>query len=273
MIELSDKEFGEMHRYIRSRYGLNLEKKKYLIESKLWLELAYSKSDTYAEYWKKLLSDQTGVMERRMMDQLTTNYTFFCREEKHFEFLRRRVIPDLPPNRTAPLHIWCAGCSTGQECYTLAMELSDCRDTGALRVPFSIFGSDLSATAVNAAQRGLYGSADYARLPAAWQSRYCESFQDGQFRVKASLQTCVGFQRQNLMDLPFMAPAYDLIFCRNVLIYFQDQDRAALIKKLTDALLPGGYLMIGHTESLLAIPNHLRYVQPSVYRKPEGRTR
>lgn len=269
MIELSDREFREMHCYIRARYGLNLEKKKYLIESKLWLELAYSKSDTFAEYWQKLLSDQTGVMERRMMDQLTTNYTFFCREEKHFEFLRQRVVPALPQNRTAPLRIWCAGCSTGQECYTLAMELSDCRSLGALRVPFSIFGSDLSAAAVTAAQRGFYGSADYARLPAAWQARYCENFQDGQFRVKESLRSDVSFQRQNLMNLPCMTPAYDLVFCRNVLIYFQDRERTALVRKLTEALLPGGYLMIGHTESLLAIPNSLQYVQPAVYRKPE----
>jgi len=272
MIELGEREFEEMHRYIRARYGLNLEKKKYLIEGKLWLELAYSKSDTYAEYWQKLLSDQTGVMERRMMDQLTTNYTFFCREEQHFAFLRQHVIPALPPNRTAPLHIWSAGCSTGQECYTLAMELSDCRSAGALHVPFSIFGSDLSAAAVAAAQRGYYASADYARLPAAWQSRYCESFQDGQFRVKEVLQSCVSFQRQNLMDLPWMAPSYDLIFCRNVLIYFQDTERASLVKKLTEALLPGGYLMIGHTESLLAIPNRLQYIQPAVYRKPEAKT-
>ena len=271
MIELGDKEFGEMHRYIRSRYGLNLEKKKYLIESKLWIELAYSKSDSYAEYWKKVQNDLTGIMERRMMDLLTTNYTFFCREAQHFAFLRQRVISALPPDRTAPLHIWSAGCSTGQECYTLAMELSDCRSMGALHVPFSILGTDLSATAVSAAQKGLYGSADYARLPAAWQSRYCEDFQDGQFRVKESLRSCVSFQRQNLMDLPFIMPTYDFIFCRNVLIYFQDAERTVLVKKLTEALLPGGYLMIGHTESLLAIPNRLQYIQPAVYRKPEAR--
>lgn len=272
MIALSEKEFQEMHRYIRAQYGLNLEKKKYLIESKLWLELAYAKSDTFTEYWKKLREDPTGVMERRMMDQLTTNYTFFCREEAHFVFLRQRVIPALPPKRTAPLRIWSAGCSSGQECYTLAMALSDCRGTGALRVPFSILGTDLSGAAITAAQRGSYGSADYARLPPAWQSRYCEAFQDGQFRVKKSLQSCVSFQRQNLMDLPYMTPAYDLIFCRNVLIYFQDRDRAQLVKRLTEALLPGGYLMIGHTESLLAIPNRLQYIQPAVYRKPEVKT-
>lgn len=268
MIELGDREFTQMYRYIRSRYGLNLEKKKYLLESKLWIELAYSKSDTFAEYWEKVLSDPSGVMERRMMDQLTTNYTFFCREEKHFDFLRRRFIPAQPPGRTAPLRIWSAGCSFGQECYTIAMELSDCRSTGLLRVPFSILGTDLSATAVAAAQRGLYGSADYARLPASWQAQYCEEYREGQFRVKESVRSCVSVRRQNLMDLPPMAPAYDLIFCRNVLIYFQDSERASLIKRFTEALLPGGYLMIGHTESLLTIPNCLKYIQPAVYQKP-----
>ena len=121
MIELSEREFSEIHNYIRIHYGVDLGKKKYLIESKLWIELAYSKSDTYAEYWRKLKADKSGVMEQRMMDLLTTNYTFFCREEKHLEFICRDIIPKLPANRTAPLKIWSAGCSTGQECYTIAM--------------------------------------------------------------------------------------------------------------------------------------------------------
>jgi len=209
-------------------------------------------------------------MERRMMDQLTTNYTFFCREEQHFDFLRKRVIPALPPNRVRPFRIWSAGCATGQECYTLAMELSDCQTTGTLQIPFSILGTDLSETAVSAAQRGVYGSADYARLPHSWQMRYCGDFQNGEFHVKESLREAVSFQRQNLMALPHQSSVYDLIFCRNVLIYFQDADRIKLIAKLTDALTPGGYLMIGHTETLLSISNSLQYIEPAIYRKPEA---
>ena len=270
MIELSDTEFQEVYQYIRGRYGLNLERKKYLLDSKLWIEVARCRCDTFAEYWRMLRSDDSGAMERRMMNLLTTNYTFFCRETHHFDFLRRQVIPVLPPGRTQPLRIWSAGCATGQECYTLAMELSDCRMSGALRIPYSILGTDLSETAVTAARKGIYGSADYARLPQAWQTRYCENFQDGQFFVKDSLRSGVNFQRQNLMDLPPLVPTYDLVFCRNVLIYFQDKERAALVQKLTEALQPGGYLMIGHTESLLAVPNRLQYVEPAIYRKPEA---
>lgn len=272
MIELSGTEFDEMFRYIRTRYGINLERKKYLIESRLWIELARSKSDTYAEYWQKLQEDNTGAMERRMMNLLTTNYTFFCREKQHFDFMRWQVIPALPRGRTNPLRIWSAGCATGQECYTLAMELTDCRTSGILHIPFSILGTDLSETAVAKAKRGTYGSADYARLPDAWQSLYCGGFQNGQFKVTESIRSCVHFQRQNLMSAPPAPLDYDMIFCRNVLIYFRDRERAELIKKLADALRPGGYLMVGHTESLLSIPNGLQYVQPAVYRKPEERT-
>jgi chemotaxis protein methyltransferase CheR len=268
MIELSDREFREICGYIRTRYGLDLERKKYLIESKLWIELARSKSDTYTEYWKKLLDDRTGTMERRMMDQLTTNYTFFCREPEHFDFLCRRILPGLPSRRIRPLRIWSAGCATGQECYTLAMMLLDCRRAGTLRVPFSILGTDLSETAVEKARKGCYGSADYARLPQAWQLQYCEAFEDGQFRVKEMLHSCIRFQRQNLLTMPAAAPYYDIIFCRNVLIYFRDREREKLVRKLTDSLTAGGYLMIGHTESLIAIPNRLKYIQPAVYRKP-----
>lgn len=268
MVELSNAEFKEMYDYIRTRYGLNLEKKRYLIESKLWIELARTKSDTYEEYWRKLRNDGTGAMERRMMNLLTTNYTFFCREEQHFEFIRRNVIPAFPAGRKRPLRIWSAGCATGQECYTLAMELADCSRLGILKVPFAILGTDISETAVATAQKGMYGSADYARLPAAWQSIYCESFQDGEFRVKESIRAYTDFMRQNLADLPPMRPTYDIIFCRNVLIYFREKESVILIDKLTDALLPGGYLMIGHTESLLAIETELKYIEPAIYRKP-----
>ncbi|HUM82744.1 MAG TPA: protein-glutamate O-methyltransferase CheR [Lachnospiraceae bacterium] len=272
MIELNDAEFSKMYPYIRSHYGINLEKKKYLIESKLWIELARSKSGSYAEYWKKLQNDETGAMERRMMDLLTTNYTFFCREEQHFDFIRRIIVPALPSNRIRPLRIFSAGCATGQECYTLAMELLDLRRAGKLQIPFYILGTDLSETAIAAAQRGFYNSADYARLPQAWQSAYCEEFHDGQFKVRELLHSFVSFKRQNLLEMPPIAPTYDIIFCRNVLIYFEDGERENLIKKLSGALQKGGYLMIGHTESLITIPNHLKYIQPAVYQKPEVRT-
>lgn len=272
MVELGDTEFREMYHYIRKRYGLNLERKKYLIESKLWIEIARSKSDSYAEYWKKLKNDDTGLMERRMMNLLTTNYSFFCREEEHFDFLCRTILPSFSAERKNTLKIWSAGCADGQECYTLAMKLLDCRKAGILRVPFEILGTDLSETAVAKAKKGLYGSAEYARLPQAWQMMYCENFQDGEFQVKDQLRSYITFQRQNLIGLPVMPPTYDVIFCRNVLIYFQDRERTMLIGRLTDALLEGGYLMIGHTESLLAIPNRLKYIQPAVYMKPEAKS-
>jgi len=271
MIELSHEEFTEIHNYIRNRYGIDLEKKKYLIEGRLWIELARSKSDTYTEYWNKLKADASGEMERRMMNLLTTNYTYFCREKQHFDFLGQKVLPAIPAGRLRPLRIWSAGCSAGQECYTLAMKLMDCRLAGLLHIPFSILGTDLSETAVSAAQKGLYGSADYARLPQSWQSLYCETFQDGLFRINDVIRPTVSFKRQNLMALPVMTPVYDVIFCRNVLIYFRDAERIRLIDSLTDALLPGGYLMIGHTESLLSVPNRLKYIQPAIYWKPEGK--
>jgi len=271
MNTLSDKEFREIEHYIRERYGLNLEKKKYLIESKLGLEVERSGSDSFAEYWEKVRNDASGILERRMMNLLTTNYTYFCREEQHFKFLRERALLTLPADRSRTLRVWSAGCSTGQECYTIAMALSDCQASGVLRGPFSILGSDLSETAIEAARLGQYGGADYARLPLSWQTLYCEILTEGRFQVKESLKEHVSFERQNLMSDFFMTPTYDIIFCRNVLIYFHAKERAELVKRLTAALLPGGYLLIGHTESLLSIPNSLRYIQPAVYRKPEAK--
>ncbi|MDD3164327.1 MAG: protein-glutamate O-methyltransferase CheR [Oscillospiraceae bacterium] len=270
MIHLTDAEFQIIYPHIRERYGLNLEKKKYLIESKLWIELARYRVGSYTEYWQMLRADATGTMERRMLDLLTTHYTYFCRESQHFDFLKDRILPQLGRARTAPLHIWCAGCATGQECYTLAMLLLDCQTAGTLRVPFHIFGADLSDTAIAAARKGAYGSADYARLPRAWQCHYATPFQNGEFQVLPQIKALVTFRQQNLLDRPALPERFDVIFCRNVLIYFSEKERAQLLGRLTQVLRPGGYLLIGHTESLIGIQTALTYVQPAVYRKPGG---
>lgn len=271
MIELTDAEFHTIYEYVRRQYGLNLEKKKYLIESRLWIELAHCKVETYSEYWRMVRADASGVLERRMMDQLTTNYTFFCREEQHFAFLQDVVLPEHRAQAAGrPLSFWCAGCSTGQECYTLAMHLLDCRQRGLLNDPFSILGSDLSSQAVATARKGEYPSSEYARLSPEWQQSYCTPFSAGSFKVRPEVASYVSFEQCNLLEPRTQCQRFDVVLCRNVLIYFRDDARRRLIRCLEESVAPGGYLFVGHTESLMNCPTSLEYVQPAVYRKKAG---
>ena len=268
MIKLTDSEFEMIVIFVRMNYGLNLEKKRFLIESKLWIELARCKVDNYSDYWLLLLSDKSGIMKQRMIDLLTINYTYFCREEDHFKYLSTVVLDNLRNEDMEELTIWCAGCATGQECYTLAMQLFDCRNMGLLRVPFSIIGTDISETALHAAKKASYNVADYARLSRHWQMNYCEPLMDGQFKVKEKVKDTIQFRKHNLMKPLGTYEKFHIVFCRNVLIYFKEEERNKLIDSVMKSVVPGGYLFTGHTETLKGCSVPLKYIQPAIYRKP-----
>lgn len=267
MIKLSDDEFMEMMVYIRHQYGINLEKKRFLIESKLWIELARCKVTNYTDYWQQVKGDKSGQLEQRMMDRITTNYTYFCREEAHFTYLRDTILPALNKEGAQTLRIWCAACATGQECYTLAMHLLDWQAQGKLTLPFSIVGTDISETALKKAVVGRYNSADYARLPRAWQRRYCDPFHQGSFSVKAEVRDRVIFKKHNLLTPFITGKPFNLVFCRNVLIYFNREGRMGLVKNVLNAMAAGAYLFTGHTESLSGYDLPLQYMEPAVYKK------
>ncbi|NCB93534.1 MAG: protein-glutamate O-methyltransferase CheR [Clostridia bacterium] len=271
MIKLTQSEFMMIASYVRKKYGINLEKKQFLIESKLWIELARCKCDTYSEYWQMLQNDKTGTLEQRMVDRLTTNYTYFCREEAHFSYVTDQVIPKLQRSWTENINIWCGACATGQECYTLAMYLMDCQKNGTLTVPFHILGTDISADALKTAQKARYDSKDYARLLLSWRSQYCGPFENGTFEVKPLVKKNIDFQKHNLLNPMVMGEQFHIVFCRNVLIYFKEEERNQLLKNIYREMLPGGYLFISHTETLQGTQLPFEYIQPAVYRKPEGR--
>lgn len=271
MIKMTAQEFAVISNYIRIHYGLNLEKKQFLIESKLWIELARYKVDNYTDYWQLLIADSSGVMKQKMIDLLTTNYTYFCREEDHFKYIGDTIIPELEKRHIGVLNIWCAACATGQECYTLAMKLLDYQMMGILKVPFTILGTDISEQALTAARKGEYNSADYARLPKYWQSAYCEPYAQGCFKVKQNVRELVHFKNHNLLKTLGMMERFKVVFCRNVLIYFKERERNVLLDTVARSMEPGGYLLVGHTESLLGSTVPLDYIKPSVYRKPEDR--
>lgn len=269
MIKFTDAEFTAIYTYIRRRYGINLEKKGYLIESKLWIELARCQASSYTEYWQLVRADRTGELEQRMINLLTTNYTYFCREIEHFDFITNRLVPALMRTGATQLKIWCAACATGQECYTLAMYLLDCQARGSLAIPFSILGTDISAKALQAAGKGRYGSSDYPRLKPHWRSAYCGPFKNGEFEVLPQVKRHVTFQKHNLLEPLQFSTHFQAVFCRNVLMYFRENERTQLFATVNRALLPGGYLFVSQTETVQGCGFPLNYIQPAVYEKPE----
>lgn len=269
MVKLTGNEFMAIYTYIRKRYGINLENKQYLIESKLWQELDRCSASSYTEYWQLVRSDGTGVLEQRMVDLLTTNYTYFCREEEHFDFMTNRVVPEISRRGDAQLDVWCAACATGQECYTLAMYLLDCQAIGSLSTPFRIFGTDISEKALLTARKARYGSGDYSRLRPYWQRLYCSPIKDGEFEIQQRVRNHVTFQKHNLLEPLLTAVRFQAVFCRNVLIYFKENERNMLLETVNNVLYPGGYLFVSQTETLPGCKIPLDYIQPAVYMKPE----
>lgn len=209
-------------------------------------------------------------MAAEMVNCLTTNYTYFYREPDHFRLLQERILPKLMEHRQyGGLDIWSAGCSTGEECYTLAMVLEECRRPNKYMGNIRLLATDISGDALDKAQKGQYPAKELEKLPLEWQKKYCAQVDDRTFQVNEELRYRIRFEKRNLLEPRPSTERFDLILCRNVMIYFDRDARMRLVRMLEDALNPGGYLMIGHAELLTAGETVLESVYPAVYRKEQ----
>lgn len=269
MIRLTDQEFEEITEYVKKRFGIDLEKKRILIECRLAGELERHHLSNFHSYFNFVRQDLLGKHEDEMMNRLTTNYTFFLREFSHFEYLQNIVIPQLQLKKfIGPFKIWSAGCSTGQECYTLCMVLEDLKRKGYWVPEYKIYATDLSQEALAKAVRGRYLLKELEKIPLDWQEKYCSiSKQEGYFDIKTWIREKVMFRKSNLLEQKELFEKYDLIICRNVMIYFDDRARDILLKNFYYSLKKGGYLFIGHTELIQGRQNMFEYICPAVYRK------
>jgi chemotaxis protein methyltransferase CheR len=166
------------------------------------------------------------------------------------------------------LRVWSAGCSSGQEPYTLSIVTLNFLNERDLKADSVILATDISESALAYGSRGVYPADELETLPAVWKNKWFEMIDEGLFRVSKSLRDNVAFKKFNLLETFDTKEPFHVIMCRNVMIYFDNDTRARLVTKFYDALRPGGYLFIGHSESLSAIENEFEYVRPSVYRKP-----
>lgn len=262
---LSDHEFGEFQKLIYRLAGIHLSPaKKALVCGRLAKRLKHYSLGSYQDYLRLLTSGNEPSELQTALDLLTTNETYFFREPKHFEFLQQRILPEHRPG--SPFRVWSAACSSGEEPFTLAMVLSEQLGDA----PWEIVASDISTRVLERARSGLYAMERTSHIPQRYLQEYClkgVGSQEGRFIVNKRLRTRVSFHQINLNESLPRLGEFDVVFLRNVMIYFNTDTKARVVERLAATLKPGGYLIIGHSESLNGVTDALSAVQPSVYRK------
>ena len=268
MPDLSDDDFLKLSEYTRQRFGIDLSQKKSMVESRMQSHLRKRGYESFLSYYDFLTNDKTGVEATALADRLSTNYTFFMREVEHFNYFRDTILPYLASTViNKDLRIWSAGCSSGEEAYTLAMILSDYFGKGQSNWDKKVLATDISSPALEIALEAIYSDEQIKDLPGIWKMNYFEAVPGGKRLVK-SIRDEVIFRRFNLMEKSFpFKQKFHVIFCRNVMIYFDNEIKRELVNRFYDCTAAGGYLIIGHSESLNRRDTNYQYVMPAVYRK------
>ncbi|MGC9947837.1 MAG: protein-glutamate O-methyltransferase CheR [Bryobacteraceae bacterium] len=266
---LRRREFEAIRRLAYEKFGLDLRKgKEDLVAARLGKRMREGGFASFQAYYQHVVADSSGEALIGMIDALATNHTSFLREAAHFEFLRANVIPGL---RGRPrIELWSAACSTGEEPYTLAFSLCDQLGADAFR-KVRILATDISTKALAAAQSAVYPAERFSAVPPGWLRQFLlrgEGRWKGFYRVKPEVRGQVEFARLNLVESFPQRGLFPVIFCRNVMIYFDKVTQEAVVNRLAACLEPGGYLFIGHAESLTGVRHDLTYVRPAIYRKP-----
>lgn len=271
LLKINDADFNRLVSYMRSNYGINLSRKRSLIEGRLSNTLIERGFNSYGEYLDMCFADKSGKEIDKLLIKLTTNHTFFMREPEHYKFLTDTVLPFIKQtnSKTKSMRIWSAGCSSGEEAYTTAMHISEYLGNEKSSWDTRILATDISLKTLANAQAGIYNDSGMVDLPREWISKYFVPYGDEQYKVSDKLRSEVIFRTFNLMEsIPFKKAPFDLIFCRNVMIYFEQDTKIELVNRFYDVLRPGGYLFIGHAESIPRDTTKYQYIKPAIYRKP-----
>jgi chemotaxis protein methyltransferase CheR len=269
---LSRRNFEALSRYIYDYSGIKMpETKVTMLEGRLRRRLRATGIGSLDEYCEFLFKKEGLASESTyLIDAVTTNKTDFFREPKHFEFMARTGLRDMVNAGHKRLRIWSSACSTGAEPYTIAMVMQEFVESNR-EIDYSILATDLSTEVLQAAKRGVYPRDMVMPVPSGLQQKYVMMPRDktrGEVRISPKLRSKVGFARLNLMDVNYpVGEAMHMVFCRNVLIYFDKPTQAKVLTRLCDQLLPGGYLFVGHSESVAGIQLPVKQVANTVFRK------
>jgi chemotaxis protein methyltransferase CheR len=274
---LTERQFVQLAGYIESELGIRMPPaKKVMLESRLQKRLRSLKMADFEEYLEHVFSNSSGDGELlHMIDAVTTNKTDFFREPDHFQRMTDAVLPDLyahmEAGRRRPLMVWSTASSTGEEPYTLAMVLEEFRARHS-DFDYRVLGTDISTEVLERGRKAIYTEERAAMVPHELRTRYLLRSKDRDarlVRIKPELRARVVFQRLNLMAETFdVRDSFHIIFCRNVIIYFDRTNQQRLLRKLFSYLIPGGYLFLGHSETLAGMELPLESYAPTVYRKP-----
>lgn len=271
---MTARDFNRLSTYINNEYGIKMPAaKKVLLECRLQRRLSALNISSFKDYCDFLFSEEGMETELvHMIDEVTTNKTDFFRESSHFDFLTQVALPELcsdnPDNKT--IKVWSAGCSSGEEVYTLAMVMNEFTETAA-GIDYHVLGTDISLKMLSKAVHAIYGEERVADIPMWLRKKYLLKSKDRiqkTTRIHAALRAKTEFKRLNLMDDQYNVDnGYDIIFCRNVLIYFDKATQCQVIGKLAEKLNAGGYLFLGHSETVANMNVPLVQVQPTILKR------
>ncbi|KPK02404.1 MAG: chemotaxis protein CheR [Nitrospira bacterium SG8_35_4] len=276
---LSDRDFDRLSEFIHTECGIKMPpSKKIMLQARLQKRLRKLSMTSMSEYCSYLFSP-AGIENEliHMIDVVTTNKTDFFREPKHFDYMVQKALPELMAGKGVgirhKLTVWSAGCSTGEEPYTLAMLLKDFADQyPGFNFDFLILATDISTRALEIAKRAIYDNEKVAPVPPEMKKRYLlrgKNDKKGYVRIVPELRDVVRFRRLNFLEGTYgMSEPMDIIFCRNVIIYFDRATQEKLMNRFARQLSPGGYIFIGHSETLHGLNVPLVQVAPTVYRNP-----
>jgi chemotaxis protein methyltransferase CheR len=257
--------FEKIRRLAYEKFGLNLtEAKQTLVAARLGKKLRELKIPSYEAYYDLVVADRSGESLIALIDALSTNHTAFLREASHFDFLLKTAVPAL--RKRATIDIWSMPCSTGEEPYSIAVILLE--QLGMPPKPaLRIRATDISTRALAVAKQGTYTADRLSSVPAPLIKKFFSPAAPGSFQIIPEIRRMIEFDRANLVEPMRATRTFPIIFCRNVMIYFDKPTQERVVTNLSQFLEPGGYLLIGHSESLMGVQHSLEYVQPAIYRK------
>lgn len=275
ILDITDKEYKQFCELVYDSVGINLKKgKRELLKTRLGKRLRALGLKSFGQYYKHVIKDDPSELIN-LFDAISTNKTSFFREMHHFDFLAESVLPGIFEEKRKrgkkEIRVWSAACSTGQEPYSIAITISKFLGSqGGWNV--KVLGTDISTKVLARARRGVYTDNEIDGLPKNIQREYFlrgKGEEQESLRVKKSIRDMVHIRRLNLINESFpFNKEFDFVFCRNVMIYFDKATQGTLISKIYRHLSPGGYLFLGHAESLTGLETGFEFVRPTVYRKP-----
>lgn len=269
ILELKPTELRRISGFMKSHYGVDLSEKSTLITGRLENKLTRMELDSFDAFMDLVEKNPGGDEEQLLVNTLTTNHTFFMRENVHFDFMRDVALPEIKAKYAASkdIRIWSAAASSGEEAYSIVMTVKDFFGFDAAQWDTKVLATDISTKVIEAAKEGIYRPEQVASLPTRWIKQHFTKLPSGDYQAKQELRDEVIFNTFNLMD-PFpWKKKFQIIFLRNVMIYFDEKTKRELIDKMYKFLEPGGYLFIGTTETIDKTATQLKHVQPSIYTK------